>query len=93
MAEKIKDQKTVYLVYTYYEGKDGVWNPILYADHALAEEDSEFRVKELRKMPRNVGKKVGVRIAYLSPPIGDYKNFIDYATEEYEKLTNKRIIL
>ncbi len=79
MTEK---QLTVYMVYSYCEGKDAFWNPILYADFALAEADLESRVKEFREMKES---KVGVRIAYLDPPLGEYKTFTDYAIEEYEK--------
>lgn len=77
------ERKIVYLVYNYYEGKDGFWNPILYADHALAEADSESRGKEFRRMKDNVENKWGVRILYLDQPIGEYKSAIDYYVEEY----------
>jgi hypothetical protein len=77
-----EEQKIVYMVYSYCEGKDGFWNPILYADFALAEADSESRVKELQTMNDS---NVGVRIHYLAPPLGEYKSFTDYAIEEYEK--------
>jgi len=64
----IEKQKTVYLIYTYFEGNDGVYNPVLYADFCLAEAELIGRGKS----------GLHSRCVYLDPPIGEYKDFNDW---------------
>jgi len=85
VEDLINQDRIVYLVYTYIDFGNELINPILYADWKLADEDILKRKQDIKHEGH---KNMGIRTIYLSPALGEYKTFSEYAAEDAKNVAS-----